>query len=82
MTTVNLADLRKSSSFLEVNEIIHVVNGRKKVDMGYFIPISFKSKFEKFLDEIEREERKTLLKRVASASRKDKIGDGAVSDGI
>jgi hypothetical protein len=58
MIKATLADLRQSSTFFKTNEIIEIVNGRKK------------------------EQKRKLLKRVASASKRDIIGDGALDDGI
>jgi len=51
-------------------------------DIGYFVPNIFKDKFESFLLELEKEKRRELLHRVAKASAKDEVGDGAVDDGI
>ncbi|EJF06250.1 hypothetical protein ThvES_00016780 [Thiovulum sp. ES] len=82
MVSVKMADLRKSESFFKNNEILQIIDGRKKVDMGYFVPIGLKEQFEKFLAQIEHEKRITLLKRVAEGSRQDPIEDGAVGDGI
>jgi hypothetical protein len=82
MTIATLADLRQSSSFFKTNEVVQIVNGRKKEQIGYFVPIALKDTFEKFLIKLKREQRRKLLKRVALASKKDIVGDGAVSDGI
>ena len=82
MLEATLADLRQSSIFFKTDEVIHIVNGRKKEDIGYFVPTIFKDKFESFLNELEKEKKRKLLKRVAIASTKDIIGDGAIDDGI
>jgi len=82
MKEATLVDLRRSSSFFKTKEVIHIVNGRKKEDIGYFIPIFLKDKFESFLREVEKSEKRKLLQRLAKASSKDIIGDGAVDDGI
>ncbi|MEA3456520.1 MAG: hypothetical protein U9R26_08410 [Campylobacterota bacterium] len=82
MIEATLSNLRNSSDFFKTTQIIHIVNGRKKEDIGYFIPNILKDKFESFLDDLEKEEKRKLLKRVAKASSKDSIGDGAVDDGI
>ena len=82
MIEATLADLRQSSSFFKTTNVVHIVNGRKKEEIGYFVPKIYKEKFEKFLEELERENKRKLLKRVAKASAKDCIGDGAVDDGI
>ncbi|MEA1956191.1 MAG: hypothetical protein U9N02_06815 [Campylobacterota bacterium] len=82
MIEATLADLRKSSSFFKTQEVIHIVNGRKKEDIGYFIPNILKDKFEIFLKDLEKVEKRKLLQRVANASSKDIIGDGTADDGI
>jgi hypothetical protein len=82
MIKATLADLRQSSSFFQTTQVIQIVNGRKKEAIGYFVPNIFKDKFEKFLMELEKEKKKKLLQRVANASKKDPIGDGASNDGI
>ncbi len=82
MIEATLADLRQSSSFFKTTEVVHIVNARKKEDIGYFIPYILKDKFKVFLHELEKEEKRKLLKRVAKASNMDIVGDGAVGDGI
>jgi hypothetical protein len=82
MIKATLADLRQSSSFFKTDEIIEIINGRKKEQIGYFVPISLQEVFEDFLIKIKKEQKRKLLKRVANASRKDIVGDGAVDDGI
>ena len=82
MIQATLADLRQSSSFFKTTEVVHIVNGRKKEDIGYFIPTILKDEFESFLVGVERAKKRNLLKRVAKASAKDTIGDGAIDDGI
>ncbi len=82
MIEATLADLRKSSSFFKTTQVVHIVNGRKKEDIGYFVPTIFKEKFEIFLTELEKDKKRKLLQRVAKASVKDSIGDGAIDDGI
>ncbi len=82
MIEATLADLRKSSSFFKTTEVVHIVNGRKKEDIGYFVPTIFKDKFEVFLLKLEKEKKIKLLKRVAKASSKDPVCDGAIDDGV
>jgi len=82
MVDVTLAELRKSVSFFETSEVVHIIDGRKKQSMGYFVPLSLKKKFEDILNSLEKEKKMETLRRVASASKKDLIGDGAVDDGI
>jgi len=82
MLEATLADLRKSSFFFEHDEIVHIINGRKKEEIGYFVPKSYKKEFLRFLEKVEKKRKKAVLERVALAARKDRIGDGAVGDGI
>ena len=82
MIEATLADLRNSSTFFKTNQVVYIVNGRKREGMGYFVPNALKDKFEIFLEALEREEKRKLLKRVANAGAKDIIGDGTVDDGI
>ncbi|MCD6173625.1 MAG: hypothetical protein J7J96_07525 [Sulfurimonas sp.] len=82
MIEATLADLRQSATFFKTNQVVHIVNGRKKEDIGYFVPNILKNKFEAFLIDLEKDEKRKLLKRVASASAKDVVGDGTVDDGI
>ncbi len=82
MIEATLADLRKSASFFKTTQVVHIVNGRKKEGIGYFVPNALKDKFEIFLEELEKEKKRKLLQRIAKASAKDSIGDGTVDDGI
>ncbi|NPA81117.1 MAG: hypothetical protein GXO31_00725 [Epsilonproteobacteria bacterium] len=82
MISLTLSNLRNSVDFFEIDEIATIVNGRKKEEIGYFVPKKFKKEFELFIKEMERKRKVELLKRVAKASKKDSIGDGAVGDGI
>lgn len=82
MIEATMADLRKSISFFSSDEIIHIVNGRKKEEVGFFVPSIFRDEFSKFVEHLEKKKKLELLKRVAKAQNKDIIGDGAVEDGI
>lgn len=82
MTEATLEDFRNSSSFSKTKDVIRIVNGKKEEDIGYFVPNYLKDKFESFLVEMKKSEKRKLLKRVAKASAKDDIGDGAIADGI
>ncbi|MFT5662101.1 MAG: hypothetical protein ACI9TV_002749 [Sulfurimonas sp.] len=82
MIEATLADLRQSASFFKTTQVVHIVNGRKKEDIGYFVPTIFKDKFEAFLAELEQEKKIKLLHRIAKVSAKDNVGDGAIDDGI
>jgi len=82
MINMTLSSMRNSTNFFDIDDIALIVNGRKKEEIGYFVPKIFKEEFEKFLQNIQKKKKQQLLKRVLDASRKDTIGDGAVSDGV
>lgn len=82
MIEATLADLRQSASFFKTTQVVHIVNGRKNEEVGYFVPSIFKDKFERFLIELEKEKKRQLLHRIAKSSALDTIGDGAIDDGI
>ena len=82
MIEATLADLRKSSDFFSQDEIIHIIDGRKKEEIGYFVPSFMKEEFEEFLNKLQLKQKRTLLKRVAEAQKNDPIGEGALSDGL
>jgi len=82
MIEATLADLRKSSDFFSTNDIIHILDGRKKEEIGYFVPKALKNEFNAFLEQVEKKRKQVLLKRVALAQKRDPIEDGAVDDGI
>jgi len=82
MIEATMADLRKSISFFTTDEIVHIVNGRKKEEVGFFVPSMFKEEFSKFIEKIESKKRINLLKRVAESQKQDPINDGAIEDGI
>ena len=82
MIEATLADLRKSSDFFSTEEIIHILDGRKKEEIGYFVPKALKDEFNEFIQKVEKKRKIALLKRVANAQKRDPIGDGAVDDGI
>ncbi|MEO1954651.1 MAG: hypothetical protein ABGW74_08095 [Campylobacterales bacterium] len=82
MISMTLSSLRNSTNFFEIDDIATIVNGRKKEEIGYFVPKTLKKEFEKFIEEMEKNKKKKLLQKVLKASRKDPIGDGAIDDGI
>jgi len=82
MIEATLANLRKSSDFFKQDEIIHILDGRKKEEIGFFVPSSFKDEFREFMTKIERKKREKLLKRVAKAQKNDPISEGSVDDGL
>ena len=82
MIEATLADMRKSTDFFSTDEIIHILDGRKKEEIGYFVPKSLKDEFNLFIEKIEKKRKFALLNRVAKAQQRDIIGDGAVDDGL
>ena len=82
MIETTLSNMRNSSDFFKTSEIIHILDGRKKKEVGFFVPTVFREEFQKFIDEIEKKKKLSLLKRVALAQKKDPIAEGAVSDGV
>lgn len=82
MINMTLSNLRNTTDFFDIDDVAMIINGRKKEEIGYFVPKIFKEEFEKFNEELQKKRKKELLKRVLKASRKDIIEDGAVSDGI
>lgn len=46
MNSITLAELRNSASFFNIDDIVTIVNGRKKEEVGYFVPKSLKKEIE------------------------------------
>jgi len=82
MIETTLSNMRNSSDFFKTSEIIHILDGRKKEEIGFFVPSSLRDEFQKFIDRIEKKKKTALLERVAKAQEQDPIGDGSVDDGI
>ena len=82
MIETTLSQMRNSSDFFKTSEIIHILDGRKKEEVGFFVPVALKGEFQKFLDKIEKQKKETLLKRIAKAQKEDPVGDGSIGDGI
>jgi len=82
MIETTLSNMRNSSDFFKTSEIIHIFDGRKKEEIGFFVPTVFKEEFQKFIDKIEKKKKLSLLKRVALAQKKDPIEEGSTDDGI
>ncbi len=57
MTNVTLADLRNSAEFLNSEEILHIFDGRKKEEMGFFVSIHFENEFMEFVKQLEVKKR-------------------------
>jgi len=82
MIEATLAHLRKSSDFFKRDEIIHILDGRKKEEIGFFVPKIFEKEFLEFLTRIEKKKKHSLLQKVAKAQQKDPIEEGGSGDGI
>ena len=82
MIEATLADMRNSRTFFKTDEIIHISDGRKKEDIGFFVPQVLSAEFEKFVEKIEKKKKLALLSRIAKAQKKDPVSEGAISDGI
>ena len=82
MIETTLSNMRNSSDFFKTSEIIHILDGRKKEEIGFFVPTVFKEEFQKFIDKIEKKKKLSLLERVAKAQKQDPVSEGSVSDGI
>lgn len=82
MINTTLADLRNSTSFFDTKEILHVFDGRKKEEIGYFVPKYFQKEFQEFVEAIEKKKKKNLLQRVAKAQKNDPVEQGSENDGL
>ncbi len=82
MIQATMADMRKSVDFFQTDQVINIINGRKKKEIGYFVPSKFKVDFLKFLTELNNKKRLENAKRAAQAQILDSIGDGTAGDGI
>ena len=83
MINIGIAELSKNPSILDrVDDVATIINKKNREIKGYFIPSSYHKQLKSFIENIEQEKKRELLKRVAKASRKDPIGDGAIDDGI
>lgn len=82
MIQATLAELRKSADFFQTDEVISIINGRKKQDIGFFVPNHFRVDFIDFLTNLKNRQRLENAKKAAAAQALDPIGDEAVGDGI
>lgn len=81
MIEATLADMRNSKDFFKTDSIIHIQDGRKKEDIGFFVPQSMHVAFQKFADEMARKKKSALLKRIKKAQDLDFLEWG-VDDGL
>ena len=82
MIEATLANMRNSSDFFRTDNIIKILDGRKKEEIGFFVPQIFKEEFQEFVENIEKKRQLALLDRVSKAQKKDPIEDGSSNDGI
>ncbi len=81
MLNIKLSEIRNPSILNNQTELLHILDGRKNEEVGYFIPKALSKEFESFIFKIERDKHLALLKKVAKTQKQDPIGDGAVDDG-
>ena len=82
MRFITIAELRRSSILGEGDEVLQVVDARKKREVGFFIPAALAEEFREYLSKVERRQKIEKLRRVAQAQRRDPIEEGAVDDGV
>jgi hypothetical protein len=82
MITATLADMRKSVDFFNTQEVINIINGRKKENIGYFVPQQLKTDFLKFVNSLEQDKKIKQAKKAAQAQALDPIGDHSVGDNL
>ncbi|MBT6655224.1 MAG: hypothetical protein HOA99_01125 [Candidatus Thioglobus sp.] len=82
MINATLAQMRNSEKFFKTDEVIHIINGRKKQQLGFFVPEKLREEFKPFLQKIEDDKNMNALKLAAEAQRMDPIGDSTIGDGI
>lgn len=83
MIEATLAEIRKPETLYSYHdEIVHIIDGRKKEEVGFFVPKSMAKEFNAFVENIEKAKKRTLLERVAKAQALDPIEEGSISDGI
>lgn len=46
MIETTLTNMRNSSDFFKTSEIIHILDGRKKEEIGFFVPTIFREEFQ------------------------------------
>ena len=60
MLEVKLSDLRHPAFFINQTDIVHIVDSRKKKEVGFFIPASLSASFSEYL--MQQEKQKKLFK--------------------
>jgi len=82
MLEAKLSDFRNPSFFTDQTDVVHIVDGRKNKEVGFFIPANLRESFANYLEQEETRKKRELLKRVAAAQRADPIDDDSAGDGI
>jgi hypothetical protein len=83
MIEATLADIRKPETLYSYqHDIVHIIDGRKKEEVGFFVPKSMTKEFKAFIESVEKVKRVALLNRIAKAQDRDPVEEGGVADGI
>jgi hypothetical protein len=82
MIDISVADFRKSGEAIRGDEVIRLLDGRKKESIGYFIPTALYKYVKSAIEEVEKNKQKNLLSKIAKAQAKDPVGDDTASEGI
>lgn len=82
MIEATLADLRQSELVHQWRDVVHLVDARKKREVGFFIPAQLADQFTDFLQQQQQNQQRNLLLRVAKAQQSDPIDEIGVDDGI
>jgi hypothetical protein len=83
MIEATLAEIRKPETLYSYHDdIVHIIDGRKKEEVGFFVPKSMAKEFQAFIDNVEKTKRRSLLERIAKAQTHDPIEEGGIADGI
>lgn len=82
MLDISVADFRKSGEAIRGDEVIRLLDGRKKESIGYFIPNALYEYVKSAIEEAERSRKSKLLSKIAIAQAKDPIGDESVGEGL
>jgi len=82
MIDITVADFRKSGEAIRGDEVIRLLDGRKKESIGYFIPTALYGYVKGAIEEAEKSKKAKLLAKIAKAQSKDEIGDSAIDEGI
>jgi len=82
MLEAKLSDFRNPAFFINQTDVVHIVDSRKKKEIGFFIPAGLKESFTDYLQQQELRKKQALLNRIVLAQRSDPVEDNSVGDGI